>query len=129
MSKRHDIPAIIRDSTQHDHTIGNVTTNMAYPTLVAKVFDKRGRLLSSGTNFPKKTHPEQARRAAQMGQDYKVFLHAEISALVKIRDGIPYKITVERYGKKGQPLNAKPCPICELAIKEAGIKRIEYTIG
>lgn len=93
------------------------------------MYDKRGRLLSSGTNFPKKTHPEQARRAAQMGQDYKVFLHAEISALVKIRDGIPYKITVERYGKRGQPLNARPCPICELAIKEAGIKRIEYTIG
>lgn len=102
---------------------------MTYPKLEARIFDKRGRLLSSGTNFPKKTHPEQAKRAAKCGQDYKVYLHAEIAALVRVRDGTPYRITVERYGKQGQPLNAKPCPICELAIKQAGIKRVEYTIG
>ena len=102
---------------------------MSYPTLVAKIFDKKGRMLSSGSNFPKKTHPEQARRAAMMGEEYKVYLHAELAALVKVRDGTPYKITIERYGKKGQPLSAKPCPICELAIKEAGIRFVEYTVG
>jgi len=100
---------------------------MAYPTLVATVFDRRGRVLSSGTNFPKKTHPVQAAHALRAGLPDKLFLHAEISALVKIRNGIPFKIKIERYGKDGRPLLAKPCPICQLAIMEAGIKHVEHT--
>ena len=42
--------------------------------------------------------------------------------------GEPYKILIERYNSEGEPVLAKPCEICQLAIKEAGIKRIEYTI-
>jgi deoxycytidylate deaminase len=100
-----------------------------YPKMTARVYDKRGRLLSEGTNFPKKTHPKQAQLAAEAGEDYKIYLHAEVSALVKIRKGVPHKIQIERYGADGRPLTAKPCAICELAIREAGIKLVEYTIG
>lgn len=65
--------------------------------------------------------------AARVGQHKKIYLHAEIAALVKCR-GIPYKIVIERFGSNGEPRNASPCPICSLAIKEAGIKIIEHTI-
>jgi hypothetical protein len=30
---------------------------------------------------------------------------------------------------QGRPKLAKPCVVCELAIKEAGIKFVEYTVG
>lgn len=94
----------------------------------ATIYDKKGKILAMGENSYKKTHPLQAQYAAAVGENYKIYLHAEISALVKCR-GKPYKIKIERYDKSGNPKNAKPCPICELAIKEAGISVIEYTIG
>lgn len=95
--------------------------------LVATVFDRKGNILSKATNSYQKSHTIQARYAKRVGLEDKIFLHAEIAALIKCR-GIPYKIKIERYSKKGEPLLAKPCPICELAIKEAGIHIVEYTI-
>lgn len=96
--------------------------------ITATVYDRKGNVLSVGKNSYVKTHPKQAHFANKVGLDEKKFLHAEIAALVKCRK-TPYKIKVERYGKDGRELMAKPCPICEMAIKEAGIKVIEYTIG
>ena len=97
--------------------------------ITAVIFDKRGRVLSIGQNSYVKTHPLQAHYASKVGLDPKIYLHAEVAALVKLRKGKPHKILIERFGKKGQPLTAKPCPICEQAIRQAGIKRIEYTVG
>ena len=96
--------------------------------LTATITNKNGMILSCGENSYSKTHPMQAEFAKKCGLDHKVFLHAEIAALVKVRQGKPYKITIERFNKKGSPLNAEPCPICKMAIAAAGIKRIEYTI-
>lgn len=99
-----------------------------HQNITATIYDKKGRILSIGTNSYTKTHPRQAEMAAKCGYHYKVYLHAEIAALVRCKsDG--YKIKIERYNKSGDPLLAKPCEICELAIKEAGIKYIEYTVG
>ena len=95
--------------------------------ITATIFDKKGKIISFSENSYTKTHPKQAHYANRVGLHHKTFLHAEIAALVKCRKQ-GYKIKIERYGKKGQPLNARPCPICELAIKEAGIKFVEYTI-
>jgi deoxycytidylate deaminase len=67
--------------------------------------------------------------ACKAGLPQKEFLHSEIDALVRIRHGKPYSIKVERYGKSGQPLNAAPCPVCTLAIKNAGINFITHTVG
>jgi len=100
-----------------------------FPKLTATVYDKRGRILSTGINSSIKTHPEQSRLATIAGLPLKVYLHAEIAALIRVRHGVPYRIVIERYGKMGEPRLAKPCPICELAIQQAGISRIEYTIG
>jgi deoxycytidylate deaminase len=95
--------------------------------ITAVIYDRRGRVLSIGQNSYIKTHPRQAKFAAMAGQPYKQYLHAEIAALVKCR-GQPYKIKIERKNNQGHFGLAKPCPVCELAIKESGIKFIEYSV-
>jgi len=98
--------------------------------LTAVITDKRGRVLSIGQNSYVKTHPLQAHYAKKVGLHHKVYLHAEMSAIVKCRDlSKAHKISIFRYNKKGDPMYAKPCPICQNAIEIAGIKNIEYTVG
>ena len=94
----------------------------------ATVYDKRGRVLTVGENSYSKTHPLQAKYAVSVGLDDKIFLHAEISALSKLkRYHKPYKIVVERYLCSGETALAKCCKVCEAAVKAHGIKYIEYT--
>jgi tRNA(Arg) A34 adenosine deaminase TadA len=85
--------------------------------ILAKCYDKQGRLLSAAFNSYTKTHPLQAYFAKKVGHDDCEYLHAEIAALIKAKGKTVHHITVERYGNHGQPLLAKPCPICEEAIK------------
>lgn len=73
-----------------------------------------------------KTHPRQAHYAKQNGRNEKIYLHAEISALIKCREE-PHTIYVGRIMKTGMAGMCKPCPICEQAIREAGAKYIVYT--
>jgi deoxycytidylate deaminase len=96
--------------------------------IAAAVLDKQGRVLSIGTNSYVKTHPRQAEYAKKVGAYDKSWLHAEVSALVKVKSGVPYKIVVVRVGNDGELRLAKPCKVCEMAIKQAGIKVIEYTM-
>lgn len=93
----------------------------------ARCFDKRGKLLSVAFNSYTKTHPIQAYFAKRVGLPEKEYLHAEISAILKAKGKKIYRIVVERYDKHGLPALAKPCPICNEAIKAYGIKVIEYT--
>lgn len=97
-------------------------------TLTAVVYDKRGRPLSIGQNSYTRTHPRQAAIAAKVGLPEKKFLHAEFSAITKCRDlKKAHKIVITRYNKQGEPVNAKPCPVCMELIRISGIKEIEYT--
>jgi len=96
--------------------------------LKSTIYDKKGRVLSVGHNNYEKTHPYQAKLAKIAGNPKQIVLHSEIDALIKCR-GEPYKIKIERYAADGSPKMAAPCPICQLAIKRAGIKFIEYTVG
>ena len=93
--------------------------------IIATITNKKGVVVAKSTNSYSKTHPTQSKYATKCGEPYKVFLHAEIAAIIKAK-GQGYKIKVERFNKHGNPLPSKPCPICELAIKEAGIKIVEY---
>jgi hypothetical protein len=36
-------------------------------------------------------------------------------------------MVITRIGKNGETMLAKPCPVCERAIKSAGIVEIEHT--
>lgn len=97
--------------------------------IIAKVHDRKGNLLAIGRNSYTRTHPIQVAWAKKVGLPEKEFLHAEVDALIKaMKRGKPFKLTVERYLKNGQPGNAEPCKICKAFAKFAGIERIEYTI-
>jgi deoxycytidylate deaminase len=94
----------------------------------AVIYDKRGRVLSVGKNSYVKTHPIQAEHARRAGEPHKIYLHAEIDAIIRCANlKKAHKIVVFRFDENGSPANARPCCICEGAIKEAGIKNIEHT--
>lgn len=96
--------------------------------VAAIITDDKGNILSTGLNSYDKTHPLQAKYANRTDNHHHVFLHAEIAALVKNRSGEKAsKIYVARLYKNGEYALAKPCPICSMAIKEAGIEEIIYT--
>ena len=94
----------------------------------ATIYDKRGNILSIGYNSYTKSHPYQAKLAALVDEPYKIYLHAEIQAIVNLRGGKPYHLHVERFNKRGLPMNSKPCKICQQAIKLAGIKEVTYSV-
>jgi deoxycytidylate deaminase len=102
--------------------------NMKQHNITAFVYDKRNRLLSVGNNSYVKTHTIQARYAAKAGNPARIYLHAEIDALIKAsRKGVPHKIVVIRYKANGEQALARPCDACMLAIKEYGVKIVEYS--
>ena len=96
--------------------------------LTAFIYDKKGRVLSIGQNNYIKTHPLQAKHAKQVGLPEKQYLHAEIHAIARCKDLTKaHRILITRFGKNGQPLLAKPCPVCQSAIRAAGIELVEHT--
>lgn len=97
--------------------------------ITALIYDKRGRLLSLGKNSFIRTHPLQVYWTKKAKEDpHKIYIHAEIDAIVKCRNlGKAHKIVITRFNSKGEPVNCKPCPACQLAIAHAGIKHIEHT--
>lgn len=100
----------------------------ARQAITASIYDRRGRKISVGRNHYTKSHPFQARLAREAGLHHKIYLHAEIEALLRLRDwSRAHKIVVERYARSGEPALAKPCPICQRAIRMAGIAHIEHT--
>ena len=100
----------------------------ARQNITALIYDRKGRLLSMGKNSYIKTHPYQAKLAAQAGLNDKIYLHAEIDALIRCKNwNKAHKIIITRIGKNGQPALAKPCPVCELALKNAGIQEVVHT--
>ena len=94
----------------------------------ATIYDKKGRVISEGQNSYMKSHPFQGKMAKKVGRPEAIFLHAEIAALVRLKDwSKAHKIKVERYDVHGNPVIAKPCPICQSALQRAGIFVIEHT--
>jgi cytidine deaminase len=66
--------------------------------------------------------------AKEVGEDYKIYLHAEVAALVKVKNWTRVdKLVVTRYNKNGEPMIAKPCRVCQRVIKFAGINTVEHT--
>jgi len=95
--------------------------------LKAIIYDRKGKVLSIGQNNYTKSHPLQAKHASIAGLPEKIYLHAEVDAIVRCSDLTKaYRIVVSRVGRKGF-LNAKPCPVCMSAISSTSIQLIEYT--
>jgi len=91
----------------------------------AILLDKRGRVISSGVNS-RKSHPRQ--KGVDGKGEIKIFLHAEISALVRARK-TPYIMVVVRVNKRGETRLARPCPSCWEAGIEAGVEKIVWSTG
>ena len=88
----------------------------------------KNKVITQGVNQDTKSHPLQARLAEAAGLGEKIYLHAEISALVKCKSEVDTIVVARLGGHSGDELrNAKPCPICALALKQAGIEHIYYT--
>lgn len=93
----------------------------------AFAYDKRGRLLAVGSNSYVRTHRLQAHYAAKTGKPMGIYLHAEIDCLIKAsKRGQVHKLVVTRQGANGL-LMAKPCPACQLAIRDFNVKHVEHT--
>ena len=95
--------------------------------ILAKCYDKKGRLISIGLNSYRKTNTVQKHFAVLAGLPEKEYLHSEIMALLRCKDKTPYRLTIERYTNDGEPALAAPCPVCSLALRTYGVKLIEYT--
>lgn len=96
--------------------------------ITAMIYDRRGRVLSIGQNSYIKTHPLQARHAKLTGNPHRIFLHAEIAAITRCRDiSRADRMLITRYDRNGNPALAAPCPVCQSAIRAAGIQYVEHT--
>lgn len=90
------------------------------------IVNKKGMIISKGYNKPTKSHPEQHKYASKVGKHKKIYLHAEIDALIKCNEP-PHTIYIMRKLKDGSYGMAKPCEICEAAIYETTIQKIVYS--
>lgn len=71
-----------------------------------------------------------AKAGASVGKPGAIYLHAEVAALIKIKDwSKAHRIFVTRYTKDGKPALAKPCPICQHIIGQTSIKLIQWTVA
>lgn len=96
--------------------------------ITAIIYDRRGRVLSIGQNSYVKTHPLQAAHAKKVGEPEKIFLHAEMHAIVRCPDiAKAHRIFVSRWDRAGRAVLAAPCQICKSAIEAAGIRIVEHT--
>lgn len=83
-----------------------------------------GRVLSIGIN----TNRNDPSIIGDAQLAYSV--HAEVAALrahgSKVKNGTIY---IARIGKKNdEPMMSKPCENCQKALKDAGVKKVIYTI-
>ncbi len=96
----------------------------------AYIKNKRGRVLSIGKNSYIKTHPKMVKLGRRLGYLHheKRFIHAEIDALNKcVNLEKAYSIEVYIYSKgSNRYTTSMPCPICTMALKESGIRFVDF---
>lgn len=96
--------------------------------IYAIITDKKGKILSSGTNSYSKSNPLQAYYCELATKEkYKIYIHAELEALVRLKGRKAEKIFVARVNRKNEPRPCHPCPICSMALRDAGITEIITT--
>jgi len=95
--------------------------------ILAKAFDSKGRVIATAWNDYSKSHPAMKYFAEKANVPNKEYLHAEVSALLRAKDKQVWMLSIERYNKDGSMALAKPCKVCQEAIKAFDVKRIKYT--
>lgn len=102
-----------------------ITSNKKYWVIAASL-DHHNNIISIGENSYQKTHPMQSRLLIKAGNGNREYLHAEIASLVKNKSR-PEGIMVVRMTCSGLARMARPCNICNLALREAWIKYIYFS--
>ena len=96
--------------------------------IVATAFDRKGRVIGSGVNCYRKTHPLAKYFSVKAGlSDQRVFIHAELAAVLSSGKKQIHSILVQRFNKNGDMALAKPCPGCMKMIEAFGVKTVFYT--
>jgi deoxycytidylate deaminase len=93
---------------------------------IGAVLVRKSKVVATAVNLETKSHPLQKRLAERVGLGPKIYLHAEINALIKAREDAD-TVVVARVDREGNPKLAKPCPICQLALKESGVVLVHYS--
>lgn len=104
----------------------DTATSSPYKKKVGAVLMRKNKVITTATNVYDKTHPLQARLACKVGLPEKIYLHAEIAALIKCREEVD-TIIVARVNAQGKLRMAKPCKICALALQQSQIDKVFYT--
>lgn len=92
---------------------------------VFAVLERKGKPVCTAVNSYTRSHKRQRDYADRAGFPKKVYLHAEIAALIKsrCRGDTMY---VYRLNRKGELLPSRPCPVCQLALNELKIRQVYY---
>jgi deoxycytidylate deaminase len=101
---------------------------------VGAILIRKKRVIAASCNYDKKSHPIQSWWANKTAEIYgkhlseKVYLHSEISALIRAREDADSIVICRVGGHSGRELrNARPCVICEGYIRYSGIDHIHYS--
>ena len=95
----------------------------------AVLYNSRRRVITTAVNNDYKSHPRQAWWAQRVGLDEKIYLHAEMACLIKAREAADTIVVVRLGGHDGKSLRqSRPCPVCEPALRYAGIKHVYYSV-
>jgi tRNA(Arg) A34 adenosine deaminase TadA len=94
----------------------------------AVLYNSKRRVITTAVNNDYKSHPRQAWWAQRVGLDEKIYLHAEMACLIKAREAADTIVVVRLGGHDGKSLRqSRPCPVCEPALRYAGIKHVYYS--
>ena len=102
---------------------------------VGSVLLNKKRIISTATNYDKKTHPIQGRYAKLASKCHnnaeysnKIYLHSEILCLIRAKEKCDTIVVARMGGHNYSKLsNSRPCPLCELYLRHHGVKKIHYS--
>lgn len=89
--------------------------------ITAQTYDSKNRLISTAQNSYSKTHPIQKHFAKLANQPERIYLHAEILAILRAGDKKISSIVITNHSSSTLP---RPCPVCMKAIESYGIGKV-----
>jgi tRNA(Arg) A34 adenosine deaminase TadA len=127
MKSNDELLQIAIDTVRNSNFRNTSKGNRSSQTIIAMAYDSNQKLLCSRYNSYRKTHPLQKHFAVLAGRPDKIFLHAEISALVSTRKKV-HTLVVARVNSLGEPELAAPCPICQIAIDVYEVENVIFSV-
>jgi deoxycytidylate deaminase len=98
--------------------------------IIASSYDKRNRLIHSCTNSYTDSSSIMRYYAFKAGYPKRVYNHAEVICLyhsiVRMKQKVD-KLLVVRMDSNGNYKDCRPCEVCQLALKDFGIRTVLYS--